>query len=123
MDKKLTPLFCNDDDVISLGNNTYKIAKLNKAIVESCNNTLGRTLISETNQRRVKLDDRLNANDHGKLFNEGIDCEILKTDAKGWQKGKFKVRVSIEFLVEDTEETQIESPLDDIRKTITQNSL
>jgi len=123
MNKKLIPLFCNDDDVISLGNNTYKIVKLNKAIIESCNNNLGRTLINEANQRGVKLDDRLNSNDHGKLFNEGIDCEILKTDAKGWRKGKFKIRINIEFLIEAAEENQIESPLDDIRKSITENPL
>jgi len=55
---------------------------------------------------------------------DGIDCEILKIGAKGWQKGKIRIRVSVEFIpdepeIEQTPETtHPESPLDDIRRMI-----
>ena len=43
-------------------------------------------------------------------FNEGKKCEILQADAKGWQKGKIKVNVTLEFIPDEPEE---KSPLDD----------
>jgi len=66
-------------------------------------------------------------------FEEGIDCEILKLGAKDWQKGKIKIRVSLEFCPNepDVEETigsnqsefnKPESPLDDIRQMMNENT-
>jgi hypothetical protein len=49
---------------------------------------------------------------------DGVDCEILKPGAKGWQKGKIRIRVSIEFCPDQPEISQPESPLDDIRQRI-----
>ncbi|HCF30516.1 MAG TPA: KGK domain-containing protein [Cyanobacteria bacterium UBA11049] len=50
------------------------------------------------------------------LFTEGIDCEVLRLGAKGWQKGK--VRINLEFCPNQLSEP--ESPLDDIRQTLKQ---
>ena len=66
-------------------------------------------------------------------FGEGVDCKSLKFGAKGWQKGKVRLRVSLEFCPDepDVEETRIsnqpeisqpESPLDDIRRMINQET-
>ncbi|MEG4057059.1 MULTISPECIES: KGK domain-containing protein [unclassified Microcoleus] len=57
---------------------------------------------------------------------EGIDCQILKIGAKGWQKGKLKIEVnknfqsvktqtSIKFCPDEPPEQK--SPLDDIRQS------
>ncbi len=58
---------------------------------------------------------------------EGIDCQILKIGAKGWQKGKLKIEVnkninsscktqtSIKFCPDEPLEPK--SPLDDIRQS------
>ncbi|MDJ0904188.1 MAG: KGK domain-containing protein [Xenococcus sp. MO_188.B8] len=46
-------------------------------------------------------------------FNEGEDCEILKASSLGWQKGKIRINVTLEFIPDEPE--KIESPLDDIR--------
>jgi hypothetical protein len=35
-----------------------------------------------------------------KLVEEGIDVEILKVGALGWQKGKLRLKVSVEFCPE-----------------------
>lgn len=50
------------------------------------------------------------------LFSEGLDCEVLKPGAKGWQKGK--VRISLQFCPDQTSEST--SPLDDIRQNLKQ---
>lgn len=55
-------------------------------------------------------------------FSEGIDCEIFQLGAKGWKKGKVRIRLSVEFLSDEPEPSQFESPLDDIRKKINENS-
>jgi len=66
-------------------------------------------------------------------FGEGVNCKSLKFGAKGWQKGKVRLRVSLEFCPDepDVEETPIsnqpevsqpESPLDDIRRMINQET-
>ncbi|TAG01984.1 MAG: hypothetical protein EAZ39_25165 [Oscillatoriales cyanobacterium] len=67
-----------------------------------------------------------------------MDCEILRVGAQGWKKGKMKLKlnVTIEFCpdepeVEETPEnnesetSQPESPLDDLRRQFLQqeNSL
>jgi hypothetical protein len=57
---------------------------------------------------------------------EGIDCQILRIGAKGWQKGKLKIEVnrsfqsgeaqtSIKFCPDEPLEPK--SPLDDIRQS------
>jgi hypothetical protein len=61
---------------------------------------------------------------YGKWFGDGINCEVLRLDAKGWQKGKVRIelKVSLEFCPDETEISQLESPLDDIRQMIKKDS-
>ncbi|HEY9667708.1 MAG TPA: KGK domain-containing protein [Coleofasciculaceae cyanobacterium] len=63
------------------------------------------------------------------LFGQGLDCEALRFGKKGWQKGKFRIQMSIEFCPDepDMEEAspsneflQPESPLDDLRQMMNQ---
>ena len=49
------------------------------------------------------------------LFNQGGECEILRAGSKGWQKGKLKINVTLEFIPDEPEER---SPLDDVRQEI-----
>lgn len=62
-------------------------------------------------------------------FEQGIDCEILKPDAKGWRKGKIRIKVSVEFCPEEVEDLievtdsvdgTSDSSLDDIRQMISE---
>lgn len=62
-----------------------------------------------------------------KWLGEGVDCATLKFGAKGWQKGKVRIKISMEFCpdepeIEETPATeeipQPESPLDDLRQLI-----
>ncbi|MEP0872249.1 hypothetical protein NDA01_20765 [Trichocoleus desertorum AS-A10] len=58
-------------------------------------------------------------------FEQGISCEILRPDAKGWHKGKIRIRIAVEFCPDELEEAienvdllngKAESPLDDIAR-------
>lgn len=53
-------------------------------------------------------------------FKQGGECEILKAGSQGWQKGKIKINVSLEFIPDEPE--VIESPLDDVRQELKQNN-
>jgi hypothetical protein len=51
-------------------------------------------------------------------FNEGVDCKMLKAGTNGWQKGKLKTKVSVEFIPDESETPVYQSPLDEIYREI-----
>ncbi|MCC5634321.1 KGK domain protein [Nostoc sp. CHAB 5844] len=57
-------------------------------------------------------------------FTRDVECETLKMGAKGWQKGKFRIKITLEFCLDEpeieqtSEITEPESPLDDLRRMI-----
>ncbi|WP_088242112.1 KGK domain-containing protein [Calothrix rhizosoleniae] len=117
--KKLNPIECNDNDVISFGEDTFKIEKVRTAVKKSSNQGLANQLKNLLNSQRVTIEAVSSSN----WFQEGIDCEILTLGATKWRKGKMKFKLSVEFYVEEEEdntssETTAESPLDDIRRKI-----
>jgi hypothetical protein len=56
------------------------------------------------------------------MLEQGIDGEVLRIGSKGWQKGKIRIRISVEFCPDESEITQPESPLDDIHQRINQET-
>ncbi|EGK87989.1 hypothetical protein D0A34_24580 [Microcoleus vaginatus PCC 9802] len=63
------------------------------------------------------------------LFNEGIAGKVLRFGSQGWQKGKIRVKICVEFCPEEPEAEQTpeknesetpqpESPLDDLRRQL-----
>lgn len=99
---------------------TYKVSEFVKAL-KSLINTYDDTL---TCYKQSGVEFRVTKENVG-WFSEGVECQVLKPDNKGWQKGK--VRLSLEFCPDEPEreetptnnETpQPESPLDDLRQII-----
>ncbi|AFZ13814.1 KGK family protein [Crinalium epipsammum PCC 9333] len=67
------------------------------------------------------------------VFERACDCEILKPGSKGWKKGRVKIRISLEFCPDEPEDTETpennqpetnepESPLDDLRRMINEQT-
>ena len=52
-------------------------------------------------------------------FYEGKKCEILQAGSQGWQKGKIKINVTLEFIPDESEE---KSPLDDVRQELNKDN-
>ncbi|MFM9267169.1 KGK domain-containing protein [Tychonema sp. BBK16] len=123
-----------NDDVCSFGSTMFKVGKLRQVMklatdshLEDALTGLFKTQGLQINTSKYNL--QLKCSETQKWFGDGIDCEALKIGAKGWQKGKVKIRVTIEFCpdepeVEETpENNQLEisppeSPLDDLRRQL-----
>ena len=82
-------------DVILIKNNTFKVQE----IMNKLTHTVKDAHWSDVNKWSV----------------EGVECEVLIPN-KTWQKGK--VKFCIEFIPDEPEINEIESPLDDIRQSI-----
>ncbi|MBW4681820.1 MAG: hypothetical protein KME19_17145 [Microcoleus vaginatus WJT46-NPBG5] len=76
-------------------------------------------------RRRLNVSEQIK----NKLFGEGIECYALKYKADGWESGKIRVKMTVEFCpdepeVEETPAAKVaetgtpESPLDEIRQMI-----
>ncbi|ACC80335.1 KGK domain-containing protein [Nostoc punctiforme] len=102
------------DDVVALTTADYGMEKMTK---------LGQ-LIQGIEQWSNK-----NSNNKGAesqwFFDQGRECEILRTTGGGWQKGRFRIR--LEFIPDNPEvflqesaqkEDKLESPLDDLRSQL-----
>lgn len=118
----------NNDVVIFEENNIVKAGKLKAAFSKVfTNSNIENTIYSElANQSNLQIEQNteISNNDSEKIvyknewLGEGTYCEVLKLGAEDWQKGKIKVRVSVEFCPDEQESDQPESSIDDIRQTI-----
>jgi hypothetical protein len=135
MDNSFQKIECNDNDVISfVGDYTYKVAKIKKAFSQVRNTSIGNQFHHELKNKGIILNLEKS---HPKGYhsaceqwlNEGIDCEILNVVATDWKKGKMKITISVEFLIEEDVSinnenheylTSPESPLDDLRRQLDQ---
>ncbi|MBD1868194.1 hypothetical protein H6G00_04460 [Leptolyngbya sp. FACHB-541] len=70
--------------------------------------------------------------DHNRWFDSGIKCEILQVGSDSWKVGKVRIKVEVEFYVEElefleedesdiSETIQPESSLDSIRQMIVED--
>jgi hypothetical protein len=112
MTNNLIPYDCGDDDVIAFGEAMFRSGKLKKAIGQSFDGSVGRSIDQKLRQHGLEIPIRMIgstrlANEHCQWFDEGISCEILDLATRRWCKGKVRVQVSVEFLVEDPEEKML----------------
>jgi KGK domain len=111
MTNNLIPYDCGDDDVIAFGEAMFRSGKLKKAIGQSFDGSVGRAIDQKLRQNGLEIPVRMVgtrlANEHCHWFDEGISCEILDLATRRWCQGKVKVKVSVEFFVEDTEEKML----------------
>ena len=112
MTNNLIPYDCGDDDVIAFGEAMFRSGKLKKAIGQSFDGSVGRAIDQKLRQHGLEIPMRMIgstrlANEHCQWFDEGISCEILDLSTRRWCKGKVRVQVSVEFLVEDTDEKML----------------
>lgn len=130
------PLDC-DDDVVLFGKDTFKVSRLKEltirevikkldfSVYDSVNKTGGQHM---TNFFRTITIGEESVNFDYIKFETTKDCQILKVNGKGWQKGKLNIeicispdtnkpnKVNLEFFPEEL--IKPESPLDDIREMI-----
>jgi hypothetical protein len=107
----------SDDDVLAFNGNLVKVGKFRDLVKFAFN---------DPNQISDKIFELLRGNgvyiNPKDAFGNGLNGEVLKIGAKGWQKGKLRIKVSLEFYPDEPEISQPESPLDDLRQMINQEN-
>lgn len=112
MTNNLNAYECGDDDVIAFGESMFRSGKLKRSIAQSFDGSVGRAIDQKLRQHGLDIPTRMIgstrlANEHCQWFDEGISCEILDLGTRRWRKGKVRVRVSVEFLVEEPNEKKL----------------
>jgi KGK domain len=112
MEDKFELLKCADEDVLEVGENTYKVDKLKRSMNTISNDSLANKFHQElVNQYRIDLKNPSQA-----WFQDGIECKILNLGSKKWKKGRVRINISVEFYLDEEENNHSELSLDDLRQ-------
>jgi hypothetical protein len=130
MDRKFTQINAESEDgdtVLSFSYSMFKLNEFMRSVQEALRNS-GLDSLRKSLNNRGGIPGNLS-----QWYIQGVDCELLKPGTKGWKKGKIKINISLEFSPDEPEpeelpvhhqanNSQPESPLDDIRRTMNQNT-
>jgi hypothetical protein len=108
-----------DDDILEQQEQLFKFGKIKSALESAFDNDIPTALAGHFNNKNVHFSLLEKLSD---WFTKGIDCQILKAGSDGWKKGKLKIRVIVEFIPDEPEIPEYQSPLDEIRREMQQNS-
>ncbi|PHJ55754.1 hypothetical protein VF14_36720 [Nostoc linckia z18] len=104
----------SSDDVVTLAATDYNLETMTK---------LGRVI--EAIERWSSKNSNNKGSEYAWFLEEGRQCEILRTEGGGWQKGRFRIR--LEFIPDNPEaflknssleDEKPKSPLDDLRSSL-----
>ncbi|VEP16717.1 KGK domain protein [Hyella patelloides LEGE 07179] len=109
---------CSENDALEFSSGTYRVQKIIDAVSKVFKGNLGKQLHESLKSYQINIFPGGSGKNpsHSNYFTEGVDCEILKVGSDYWQKGKFKINVSIEFIPDEPE--KVESELDSVRQEI-----
>ncbi|MEW6496181.1 MAG: KGK domain-containing protein [Cyanobacteriota bacterium] len=109
---------CSDDDVLSFDDAIFKVGKVKNAVEYAFTdpNQLPQSLSYAFRNKGLET---LNISN---IISDGVDCEVLRIGSKGWEKGKLRIRIQVEFCSDEPDISQPESPLDDLRQMINQET-
>ena len=113
---------CGDDDVIEFAGASFKLGKLKEILgfAFTNQNKVPYSVFNSFQEKGVTLGKNYLIAET--LLNKGLDAEVLRLGAKGWQKGKVRIKVTLEFIPDEPELPQPESPLDDLRQMLNQDN-
>ena len=113
---------CRNDDVIYLSNKLYKLEDFKRGLNDYLENQDSYSASYGLSSKLTSSGIAINREEALLLLTKGTDSEILKITSNGWQKGKLKIRVIVEFIADEPEIPEYQSPLDEIRREMQQNS-
>lgn len=105
---------CSENDVIEFSSGVYRVKKLIETIPKIFLDVLANQLYNSLTKKEINISVKNGV--YSNYFTKGVDCEILKVGSDSWQKGKFKINVSVEFIPDEPETPQ--SELDSVRQKI-----
>lgn len=116
---------CSKKSAVSLGGKIYKIEEIAKVIRES-KPSLGRFVFSSFQKtdkqiHPVATEESCQA-DYSNYFEEGINFEILQPSSEEWIKGRMRLKMSLEFVVDQPDSLDLEAQ-SDAADSVSENSL
>jgi hypothetical protein len=125
---------CKSDDVLDLGDSFLcKLGKFKNALIDAITYDFSSRIYQKLKNGGIEVKRPIESQSHGSIrttwhtvdWTEDVKCKILKINSKGWQDAIFRIKVSVEFELdepeieeENTEIQEPESPLDDLRRKI-----
>jgi hypothetical protein len=97
---------CSDRDVVAFGDSMFRAGKLKDSIIDTFDINVGKSIEQKLRLNGIELPVRMLSPNHvsattNSWFEEGLDCEILSLEKQGWAKGKIRVKVEVEFYLEE----------------------
>lgn len=123
-----------DDDVLSFlqGEHIFKVDKFKKALKSAFERSIPEALIKSLHEQGINGINISNYSNgrhwvqNNLWFSTGQECEVLKPGGTGWQKGKVRLKVVLEFcpdeVEENVEENSNKGSLDGLRKQLNLDS-
>jgi hypothetical protein len=109
MSENFNLINCHHDDAIEFENAMYRTGKLKEAIKTAFEGKVAEAVFESLKAQGVEIKVALSQDCrfylYHQCFREGMNCEVLHLGAKNWQKGKFKINVSIEFAPDEVATT------------------
>ena len=122
MDENIISQNCGENDVISFENESHKISDFYDKVIATLTGWVSRQFVSHLVDEGVKKAEINHSDDleypNGEWFHNGKECEILKLGSTGWQKGKVRLKVIVEFCPDEAELSEPKSQLDDWRQKL-----
>jgi len=95
MNDEFTPL--NKGEILSISHEPFG-CQLNISSNNFASVSLKTEQFTQVMTQRLAVGDNKGQN----LFGQGINCEVLRFSTNGWQKGKLRARVILEFCPDQT---------------------
>lgn len=106
---------CSEKSAISFDGKIYKVEEVAKVIRES-KPSLGRFIFSSLHKSDKQIHPGTSQEsgqaDYGSCFEEGIHFEILQPGSEDWVKGRMRLKVSLEFMIDQPDLLDAETPSD-----------
>lgn len=103
MENNLPIIGFEGEDVIAFGKQMYKVEHIASALTRQIGGSIANSINAVINKSDgITIPQQ--------AFTGGYACEVLGAHSKGWKKGKFKVKLEIEFVPDQLEEIGNDEP-------------
>ncbi|PSB04739.1 KGK domain-containing protein [Merismopedia glauca] len=125
MKPKFEPLNCRKDDVVCMDGCTSMIGQIDNVFNFTFSTDLREKIADQIIEKHLVL---TKGGAYNLLSDYGTSCQILRVGSPDWVKGKIRVKLQLEFVPDEPEIKEVrttnthESPLDDLRRAITETN-
>ena len=104
----------DQDDILDWQNKVYKLGLI-KEFFNFINSVLRDKEVFEIIHQKIVKQYGSEIYKELPFIMKGGNAKVLKSNSQGWKKGKIQVKLVIEFIPDEPEIPEYQSPLDEIR--------